>query len=51
MLRVLVDTNTLIPHDYFASGDKDFQTLDLPTYISVRELLQKIKTNQTTHSP
>jgi len=31
-------------HDYFVSGDKDFQVLGLPTHVSTRELLNKIKT-------
>ncbi len=33
-----------IPHDYFVSGDKDFQALGLPTHVSAKELLSKIKT-------
>lgn len=33
-----------VPHDYFVSGDKDFQALQLPTHITAKELLNKIKT-------
>ncbi|MFH0955423.1 MAG: putative toxin-antitoxin system toxin component, PIN family [Candidatus Micrarchaeota archaeon] len=33
-----------VPHDYFVSGDKDFAAPNLPTHVSVKELLSKIKT-------
>ncbi len=37
-----------IKHDYFVSGDKDFQVLSLPTHVSAKGLLNKIKTEKRT---
>ncbi|MBU0636528.1 putative toxin-antitoxin system toxin component, PIN family [Candidatus Micrarchaeota archaeon] len=35
-----------VQHDYFLSGDKDFQVLEIPTHYTTKEALQKIQKNK-----